>query len=49
MTWDEAKAALLFLAEERVGTSVRQVEAREQATFERSKAALRAEASRGIR
>ena len=41
MTWDDAKAALQLLAEERVGTRVREMQAREDARFERSKAALR--------
>ena len=41
MTWDEAKAALQLLSEERVGKRVRQVEAQEDAAYERSKAVLR--------
>lgn len=50
MTWDEAKAALLLLAEEGVGRRVREEAAREDATYERSKAILRAEEkSRGPR
>lgn len=46
MTWAEANAALALLAEERVGTSVRMAQAREDADFERSKALLRREVAR---
>ena len=49
MTWDEAKAALQLLAEERVGTRVRAVEAREDAEFARSKDVVKREAARGAR
>ena len=43
MTWDEAKAAAHLLAEERVGSAVRQSQAIEDAQFARSKEALRRE------
>lgn len=43
MTWTEANAATLLLAEERVGTRVRMAQAHEDAQYERSKAALRRE------
>ena len=46
MTWDDAKAALQLLAEERVGLRVRQAEAAETARLERSKAVLQAEERR---
>ena len=49
MTWDEARAALLLLAEERVGTSVRTAAAREDAALSRSLAVLRAEEARRAR
>ena len=49
MTWDEAKAALQLLAEERVGRRVREVEAVEKARLERSKSVLRAEEKRRAR
>jgi|APLow6443716910_1056828.scaffolds.fasta_scaffold445068_2 hypothetical protein len=41
MTWAEANAATLLLAEEQIGTRVRSAEAREDAKFERTKAELR--------
>ncbi len=43
MNWDEARAALLLLAEERVGGRVRSIQAREDAELERSLGYLRAE------
>lgn len=43
MNWTEANAATLLLAEERVGTRVRSAQAREDAQYEQSKAALRRE------
>jgi hypothetical protein len=46
MTWDDAKAALQLLSEERVGIRVRQAEAAETARLERSAAILRAEEKR---
>lgn len=49
MTWAEAKAALQLLAEETVGRRVREVEAIEDVTYQRTKAALEQEARRGIR
>lgn len=50
MTWPEANAAAQLLAEERVGRVVRQVEAKEDADYARSKAALRRdEVRRGTR
>lgn len=41
MTWDDVKAALHLLSEERLGTRIRQIEAQEDAAYERSKAVLR--------
>jgi len=41
MTWTEANAAAQLLAEEKIGTRIRQAEAAEDAQYERSKAALR--------
>lgn len=49
MTWDEAKAATLLLAEERLGTRVREAQAREDATFEQSKSILRREEAKRAR
>lgn len=44
MSWAEANAATLLLAEERVGTRVRMAQAREDAQYEQTKAALEREA-----
>jgi hypothetical protein len=46
MDWDETRAALLLLAEERVGHRVRQIGAEEDARHDRSVAILRAEEAR---
>ena len=46
MNWDEARAALLLLAEEQVGHQARQVEAIEDARHARSVSMLRAEEAR---